>query len=901
MIKKILCALIIVLTLLALVSCEGLFGTTPQDPDENKPGGNTNNNVPENVTYNKIVYTDESLRESTSDSDIFSLDDVRLAMLDVTYPVTLGVAGAEALSGEIVFGDSDRAITAKAKEALDAEIARSTKNDTGYIIYVEAPYVAVYWMDPGMAQIALTTFVRECVEDGQLIFEDGIAYSELYVAREFEKEKYWLALEAAEVDENIIRSLRGVFNYFDGRMLAGWCANLYDPEIGGFYYSRSARDTAGYLPDIESTSQLLGTLISNKAFINYGNDRNRAIPEEIRRKIVAFAQSLQCEDDGYFYHPQWPQGRENLNTDRYGRDLGNATSVITSFKFDTDGDGIEETQRPLWCAPNGSKCALHFGTDDKCTFIKTVSYYTENVEGKVTVSLTSSVRDAVASVAASNVAPTAAVSKYPDYSSRAAFSAWLEAYNANIKENSGNAHNLAAIASEIAQHGYMDIVLDHLDRVQAELFREHQEEGIEPTGLWQTDINYRLVWGMLKYGTFYNNKEYGRAIDPKYIPYIIKSCAKVTALPPDGKYYMNDLYNQWTSISNLITNVERYNKEYLPDIYAAVRENASTLIDNTLKKIEPMAMEDGSIAYHSTGISMTSIYGTPIAMGMREGDVNAMALCTGMYRAMYTCMGYGAYEVPIFSPEDGEYFLSELENCQPINKGEIEAEVYTFDEDTIPTTITFKGLSGGGSVEIVDDPEDSDNGVLYFVGGTNEQNGDYLNFAPAANGASCYIAEFRIFISSESDDGYLFQNSLGNKYIFTFTKNGRTVTIKDIPSTSHNNGQQTITTFSVDEWHTIRVEFYIASEENGNVNAPRTKYWLDGELVEFNNLSGEKVTYSENYIGADTGGSAGSSYNTFAFYAMKKPHTYIYLDDCFFSSDNKAFDAEDATISDFRQ
>ena len=36
-----------------------------------------------------------------------------------------------------------------------------------------------------------------------------------------------------------------------------WLASLWQPEIGGFYYSVSGRDTLGMLPDIESTVQAM--------------------------------------------------------------------------------------------------------------------------------------------------------------------------------------------------------------------------------------------------------------------------------------------------------------------------------------------------------------------------------------------------------------------------------------------------------------------------------------------------------------------------------------------------------------------------------------------------------------------------------------------------------------------
>ena len=53
-----------------------------------------------------------------------------------------------------------------------------------------------------------------------------------------------------------MKELQSLFT--DG--LPVWFANLWDDGIGGFYYSNSARDNEGFLPDIESTSQALGNL-----------------------------------------------------------------------------------------------------------------------------------------------------------------------------------------------------------------------------------------------------------------------------------------------------------------------------------------------------------------------------------------------------------------------------------------------------------------------------------------------------------------------------------------------------------------------------------------------------------------------------------------------------------------
>ena len=50
-----------------------------------------------------------------------------------------------------------------------------------------------------------------------------------------------------------------------------WLASLWCPDVGGFYYSNSGRDTEGYLPDIETTKQVLGIISSTGMVEDYEN------------------------------------------------------------------------------------------------------------------------------------------------------------------------------------------------------------------------------------------------------------------------------------------------------------------------------------------------------------------------------------------------------------------------------------------------------------------------------------------------------------------------------------------------------------------------------------------------------------------------------------------------------
>jgi len=140
-------------------------------------------------------------------------------------------------------------------------------------------------------------------------------------------DKYYLELEkergkaTAEATEYLY-SL-----YTDG--IYKWLASIWDREIGGFYFSCSARDNdyvevkgekIALLPDIESTEQAFGALVSDGIGGSYD-----AFPKSMKDKAVKFIASCQDPEDGYFYHKQWGK---NIGTSRRARDMNKGVSTM---------------------------------------------------------------------------------------------------------------------------------------------------------------------------------------------------------------------------------------------------------------------------------------------------------------------------------------------------------------------------------------------------------------------------------------------------------------------------------------------------------------------------------------------------------------------------------------------
>lgn len=141
------------------------------------------------------------------------------------------------------------------------------------------------------------------------------------------KAEQWEKLRAElpeKYADEIVEAAKELHSVFDDR-LVDWFAGLYDPETGGFYFSESARDTDGYLPDAESTGEMYYFLTATG--MTGGRPYNEALPEFMKTKAANFIYNLQAPD-GYYYHPQW--GGE-VGILRRSRDVGTCDNILKAY------------------------------------------------------------------------------------------------------------------------------------------------------------------------------------------------------------------------------------------------------------------------------------------------------------------------------------------------------------------------------------------------------------------------------------------------------------------------------------------------------------------------------------------------------------------------------------------
>lgn len=423
---------------------------------------------------------------------------------------------------------------------------------------------------------------------------------------------------AARYGEGVADALRAQYALYDERFYL-WLADLYNPgeydgegnpKGGGFYYSNSARDTEGYLIDIESTSQALSFLVASGMMRGYENDYMKAIPEKMQREMVAFALSLQSPEDGYFYHSQWGK---DITAGRLSRDMGNSVATLRRFGY-----------KPYYNTPGGAEGTL----------------------GNPSLSASSD-ENTEASLWPERLRTLENWKAYIDsFEEEMATKSYSIGHN--IAEQHAQIKNRDAEAKKNGEPtGYVEYVQKFFDR--------HQNP---ENGLWEDTVSYRSVNGLMKIMAIYNWLElplnHAEAAYASAAEIVKLEGADVNGKLPTGSV---DVYNAWCSLTRINENIKKFGS---PETVTALRErlllDAEKMIRITTEKTKKFIKEDGSYGY-TWSYSPAKSQGAPAAVPETvEGDVNGGTIAlTAIVGNMTSALGIsGLY---IYYPSDFEVFI----------------------------------------------------------------------------------------------------------------------------------------------------------------------------------------------------------------------------------------------------
>ena len=622
---------------------------------------------------------------------------------------------------EIVFGDTNRPISTAAKEALNKAIVKAVRNSedeeaaaediAGYTVYAQGGSVAIVWSDERFMNSAVQYFIDNYLAGDSLELKDGYAHSETYSYLAYLEEQDEIAAEAewAAVEEALgteaMKALKIHYGMFDERFYL-WLADLYDPDAGAFYYSNSGRDTLGYIPDIESTKQIMNFLDNSGMTDSYGG-WEYALPDDMGEAMLEFAKSLQSSKDGLFYHPLWVDmglydGSNSSNT-RLGRDAKWATSIISAYyekykKIYTaqgySGEELDEMLKKYMPYYNVNEYSGSLGAPGETVAAVSASHIAGRLSS-ISVSALASRVVLTSSNAASWKEEIRSIKAWRAYLYGGTFTDTLTGKEITYDgfDLSTDSYSTGSTVGSWAKYvKSRDAAAKNANEATGyeTIMRKFFDESVNrENGLWETDISYGSVNGLMKISELYNEMKWELPCPDKSLASAL-SMAMHKGVDMFGEEPTDsvDVYNPLVSITALFTNVKYYNNTLDKQAFEEngrqmILDNATELIKVTTAKTAIFGKLDGSYSYRVNYPPQKS-QGMPVATGrVNEGDVNGGCIaCTGVLGNLRNALGISSIAPNLFYSADMEKFLRRIEELQSVIKdpADMNSAIETFDD-----------------------------------------------------------------------------------------------------------------------------------------------------------------------------------------------------------------------------
>ena len=867
-----------VLILLVCAICVLCFAACRnKKPDQTPSGENQNpsSGVVEDVIYSPNTKPTLVLGEGVSARDVSR---IKSAYFDIFGEYINVSSSMETTSlHEIIVGKTSRDISSKAYRAL--ELAKNEDGTVGYAVYSDGRSVAIAFDGASFGEnvalaVAVDDFVEMYMQSKTLKLSKGVVHRTTFDPMEKQTERdgdtfdlLWnLKLsqitdkiggdaEAAEAIVSSIKKLHSIYN--NGYSTVKWIANLYDPETGGFYYSNSARNNIGYLPDLESTSQALA--IVEMVLSGYSGNLTDYFGDEIAGKFVSFAKDMQ-DINGYFYHPQWTRELVDKNVAKRSRDVYNALLILDFF-----------SATPTYDTPNGVKGESSIVTASKLTAPLSLNNVTSVVK--------------VVSAQSDEI-------YVPNHlKTKENFESYLS--NLDIKANT------ATVSEELYSDTPLYLAIDEILEEQGagyrltDILENYLRRNQNPiTGLWSDNydnndgVAISDVPGVVR---LYN----ALGIPVYYYSELIFTI--VSAIESlDNPERITEITELWSALSAVVSNVRNYSDEtQMVDVdrhLESVYQDFEDLINQTIKNVALFAEMDGSFS-STSGKTLGDVMGMPTSLsGIEEGDVSATFLATKvLWLSIFGALDVGS--VPIFYTSDRMMFQKTFLDLGIIIKNEVKnVEPLDFEDYDLGETpdIRYRFYSDDSKAVIVKDSSRKSN-VAELYSASNK--GDhyeiyYFDVMSSVTNASCFSYELDMCVLPGTSDGVFAQLYLyDNAQMISLSRSGDTINFyENSDRTSSIARTMDIgVTAQIEEWFNLRVEYYPAP--SGSL---RIKIYFNDECV----------VVSDNYYGSHSESSSpATDFSCFAIYAYYNKSMDLLVDDVAVEKTYKTYTVETGCLN----
>ena len=800
--KKVLfLTLTFVLSLLCLFSCGGSSKTTVFSKDEDIKATVIIADVAtdaETEAYNSIC---SAMQDLVGGNGFYNRTDVFLEA-----------------PGEIIVGNStNRTATAKAIEFMN-----STYTDDGdtaaYVIYAYNGSIAIVASSDLALSMAVEHFIETYLVDEKLVVKSSLidaktfsvtayndtldeqlsASSDAKFAKRWDEAMTKLGTQATE-------ALQRLYDYY-GTDWATWIYNLYDPDTGCFYYSNSARDYNGFLVDVESTGQVFSIFFNAGLITEFGNSWIKARPDDMKTKCLAYVQSLQDPDDGFFYHPQWGK---DIGSSRRGRDLESALGIISRLggvplhktPYEYLGDATDSTSSVIssFMDTNDHKSTVEAVVDER--------FQSEEKMGEYLDGLVERLTDA---------------------------NGYFNSYEFG--------HTVSSETKQIVAAGLGKFVCDYIDALQNPETGFYEE--MDPD---DDQAGYQAASGVIKIAAFYSNVNGAIKHGDKMLDTIIN-----ILLDETPTRQMTYIYNPWGALSSAVSSIRAANKAAAaagqPEVYnetkllQKIASKLPELVTATINKLEPYKQEDGSFSYCNNGTSLTNNQGVIASLGLKEGDVNGLALAMD-YTLSSIFGSLGIKRVPLLKYSDYMAFREVIETSGTVVKQDAPApELIDFEDGDLPARVTHSQALNGESVEVIDvvqrNGEDGKALEVTSIAGKNAH--VYIEAKSSHQKLACFTFSFDLYVDS-ADTGAIYQiyfkntnQNNWNAYMLDVSAGGGAVYIRDNESdadNSKNNPKDLEITEKTDTWFNLKIEYYVLEDEETGKTIAKIKVYKNGVCV----------------------------------------------------------------------
>ncbi|MBQ8879528.1 MAG: hypothetical protein IJY69_01645 [Clostridia bacterium] len=520
-----------------------------------------------------------------------------------------------------------------------------------------------------------------------------------------EKQRLWaqMAEEAGggERGQRVADAMRTYYSMFDDKLI-DWSAHLYDKGHGAYYTCTVGRDTEGYLPDVESTVQMLRWLDTSGILRDVGGTWRKALPEWMLHQMVYYAKSLQ-DENGFFYYPSWAKETADEMISRRARDVGWCTSLLT-----------ELGEKPMYDAPNGTKG----GGSDPDEYWASLNTDEEAPRGAKALYEAKKKELASISKEAAEAAKARASASTAYLRSHTAFVDYLDTrlipgmrmnpyfYGNEVGETYQQVREWTKALGKYEykeEDGERYRVFDGM--TLSDILIHELDAGINPdTGLWgdvtpsrPTGKEFLFTNGFMKGMAAYNGLKY--PYPAKYLKTVANTLMDSLLGDEPSTGNVCEVYNTWVSVCRLRDNLqyvddEAIKAEVMKSINDILIDKAPEAILNSFEKIKGYKTFDGGMS-HSYYLGTPDHQGMPISTSEREkvADVDATCIASGVTTNMFSALGLT--KVPLFMTADYMRYINILENLRPVVKTKLQNPLIDFED---PSGRTKTAYVKGGAV-----------------------------------------------------------------------------------------------------------------------------------------------------------------------------------------------------------